>query len=371
MPPTNKAAWLTGKQIRPLEVKEAPYTAPSQNQIVVKVHAIAVNPIDAFKQAMGDVVLSWIQYPFILGSDVAGEVVEIGPGATRFKPGDRVVGFAVGADKRSNRSSESAFQEYVVLRENLASPIPDALSYEKACVLPLGLSTAACGMYMKDYLALELPAPTTPRDTGKTLVIWGGSTSVGSNAIQLAVASGYHVITTASPKNFEYVKRLGASEAFDYSSPTVIADITESLKTKTLAGAMAIGAGSTEALIDIVGAASGHKFISQASLVQPSEYPPKGMALVSFIGSFLWFKVSTLVRSKMKGVGVKFIWGSDLLANEVGSAIYEHFLPEALAAGRYTAAPEPNVVGEGLESVQGALDVILKGVSVQKVVVKL
>lgn len=81
--------------------------------------------------------------------------------------------------------------------------------------------------------------------------------------------------------------------------------------------------------------------------------------------------MSTFVKSKLKGVGVKFIWGSNLMSNEVGSAIYEHFLPDALESGKYMAAPEPNVVGEGLESIQGALDVILKGVSAQNVVVKL
>jgi NADPH:quinone reductase-like Zn-dependent oxidoreductase len=371
MPPTNKAAWLTGKQIRPLEVKDAPYTPPSENEIVVKVHAIAINPVDAYKQAMGDVMLSWIQYPFVLGSDVAGEVVGIGESITRFKVGDRALGHAVGPDKRSNRSCEGAFQHYVVLRQNLVSSIPDTLSYENACVLPMGLSTAACGLFMKEYLALELPSPDSKRQIGKTLIVWGGSTSVGSNAIQLAVAAGYRVITTASPKNFEYVKRLGAEKVFDYRSGTVIPDVIAAMKDFELEGAFAIGEGSLEACIDIVGACRGRKFIAQASLPQPSEVPPKGAVLVSFIAGFLWFKLSTFVKCKMKGIGAKFIWGSDLMANEVGSGIYECFLPEALASGKYVVAPEPFVVGEGLESVQTALDEILKGVSARKLVVKL
>jgi len=372
MPPANKAAWLTAKQARPLEVKAAPYTSPGKNEVVVKAKAIAVNPVDAMKQAMGDMMMGWIKYPFILGDDVAGEIFEVGPGVTRFKPGDRVVGHAVSIDKRSNRASEGAFQEYVVLRENLVSQIPDSLSYENACVLPLCLSTAACGLFMKDFLALDHPSiKKTQNSTGQTLVVWGGSTSLGSNAIQLAVAAGYQVITTASPKNFDYVKSLGASHVFDYRSPTAVSDIISVIKNKRSAGAIAIGDGSMEACIKIVAASQGRKFIAQASVPMPAQIPPKGMALVRFIAGFLWFNISTFVSCKVKGIGAKFIWGDDLMANEVGSAIYEHFLPEALANEKYVAAPEPYVVGKGLENIQAALDLVKQGVSAQKVVVSL
>lgn len=370
MSPTNRAAWLTAKQVRPLEVKTAPYTPAGKNEIVIRARAIAVNPVDAAKQAMGDMMMNWVKYPFILGDDVAGEVVEVGPLVSRFKPGDRVVGHAVSIDKRSNRAAEGAFQEYVVLRDNLVSNIPDDLSFERACVLPLCLSTAACGLFMKDYLALPHPTTKTQKiSTGQTLVVWGGSTSLGSNAIQLAVASGYEVLTTASPKNFDYVQKLGATKAFDYRSPTATTDIISALKGKKFAGALAIGDGSMEACIEIVAATNGRKFISQASLPQPEQSPPKGMSLVSFIAGFLWFSVSTFLKCKMKGIQYKFIWGDDLMANEVGSAIYEHFLPEALAAGKYMAAPEPHVVGHGLEHIQEALDLVKQGVSAKKVVV--
>ena len=370
MAPTNKAAWLTGKQVFPLAVQDAPYTQPGPNEIVVKSAAIAINPVEAMKQAMGDNMMPWVKYPFILGHDVAGEVVEVGSGVSRFQPGDRVLGDAVSLDQRSNRSCEGSFQEYVVLRENLVSHIPDKLSYERACVLPLTLSTASCALYMKDYLSLRLPALKSEK-TGEVVLIWGGSTSVGCNAIQLAAASGYEVITTASPKNFNLVKDLGAIHIFDYHSATTVQEITQLLKGKTLAGAVAIGDGSMEACIDIVAASSGKKFIAQASLPMPSQIPPTGLNLVSFISRFLWFKVSTFVKCKVKGVGYKFIWGDDVMANEVGAAIYKDFLPGALAEGKYVCAPEPVVVGTGLEHIQEALDRIKKGVSAQKLVVLL
>ncbi|KAJ4287721.1 hypothetical protein N0V90_012425 [Kalmusia sp. IMI 367209] len=372
MAPSNTAAWQTGKRVGTLEVKSAPYTPAGKSEVVIRAHAVAINIIDAIIQAMGDMVFNWIKYPFVLGDDVAGEVVEVGPGVTRFKTGDRVVGHAVSLDKRSNRACEGAFQQYVVLREHLVSPIPESLPYENACVLPLTCSTAACGLFQKDYLALRHPSAKTAKNaTGETLLVWGGSTSLGSNAIQLAVAAGYEVIATASPKNFEYVKDLGASMVFDYRSPTAIADITTALKSKKSIGAIAIGDGSLEACIPIIGAAGGRKFIAQASLPQPKSLPPKGFELVSFIATFLWFNVSTSVKCRLRGVSAKFINGSDLMANEVGAAIYEHFLPEALASGKYVAAPKPQVIGHGLEYVQEGLNLVKKGVSNSKLVVNL
>ncbi len=370
--PSNQAAWLTAKGVTPLEVKAAPYTPPGVNEIVVKNRAIAINPIDWIKVLAGNIMFSWIKYPFILGSDLAGEVFEVGNGVTRFKVGDRVVGHAVGMDHRSNKASEGAFQEYTVIRTNLASPIPDSLSYEAACVLPLCLSTAACGLFMKDFLALQYPT-VSPKSTGKalTLLIWGGSTSLGSNAIQLATAAGYEVITTASPKNFDYVKRLGAVEAFDYRSPTVVKDIINAFKNRETAGAMSIGTGSLVACIEVLGACKGRKFIAQASVDLPEEMPSSTLGWVSVGMGMTLSGITTSIKSMSNGVSKKFIFGSDLMANEVGKAIYEDFLPAALAQGKFIAAPEPQVVGKGLQYVQQAMDVHKKGVSAKKVVVTL
>ena len=113
----------------------------------------------------------------------------------------------------------------------------------------------------------------TPKPTGKTLLVWGGSTSVGSNTIQLAVAAGYEVITTASPKNFDYVKKLGASQAFDYRSKTVVGDLIHAFKDKTIAGALSIGHGAAEACMDVLGQCKGDRFISMASYPIPEPRP--------------------------------------------------------------------------------------------------
>jgi NADPH:quinone reductase-like Zn-dependent oxidoreductase len=190
--PTNTAAWLGAKQAK-LEVKPAPYTPPREDEIVIKNHAVAINPVDWMKQVLGNVMFSWITYPFVLGEDIAGEVVEVGNAVTRFNVGDRVLGHAVGTDKDSNSSAEGAFQAYTVVLARMASPIPRSMSYENAAVLPLALSTAACGLFQKDQLALHYPS-ATPTPTGTTLLVWGGSTSVGSNAIQLAVVTIQRIV---------------------------------------------------------------------------------------------------------------------------------------------------------------------------------
>jgi NADPH:quinone reductase-like Zn-dependent oxidoreductase len=136
----------------------------------------------------------------------------------------------------SGDPKHGGFQLYTVGHEITVAPIPDSLPFENAVVLPLAISTAAAGLYQKGFL--EQPYPTLDaKPTGKTILIWGGSSSVGSTAIQLAVASGLEVISTASKRNLEYVKDLGAKYALDYSEPTVVEDILGLLKGTAFVGA--------------------------------------------------------------------------------------------------------------------------------------
>ncbi|KAI4131074.1 MAG: hypothetical protein LQ338_001395 [Usnochroma carphineum] len=367
MPP-NEAAYLTGFKVRPLKVNQAPYTSPGDHEIVLKNRAVAINPLDWVLQDVGTTLLfQWIRYPFVLGADVAGEVVEVGPKVSRFKLGDRVLGHAVGTEKRFNTSAQGAFQLYTVMQEHMSTPMPSNLPYENACVIPLALSTAAVGLYQKDQLALQLPT-LNPSKTGKTVLIWGGSTSVGCNAIQLAVASGYEVFATASPRNFELLKRLGAAQVFDYNSKTVVADIVRALQDKTVGGALAIRHEAAEACLDVLNQCNGEKAIALATypLLLPQ---PKRLALLQSALNFISWNIRHWITSKARGIRTKFIWGASLLDNEVGPAIYEKFLPQALANGSFVAAPDPHVVGKGLEHMQAALDLQKKGVSATKVVV--
>lgn len=371
--PTNTAAWFVNKKSK-LEVMPAPYTSPGEHQIVIRNHAVAVNPIDWIIQCTGKRLFSWIKYPYVLGSDVAGEVIEVGSAVTRFKIGDRVVGHALGADKTRNNVAEAAFQQYTVLLDHMAAAIPDTMSYEAACVMPLALSTAACGLFQKDHLALAYPS-RIPKQTGETLLVWGGSTSVGGNAIQLAVAAGYDVITTASPQNFNYVKSLGATQVFDYRSKSVVGDLIAALRDKTIAGALAIGATSAEACLKVVHACKGKQFVSMASFPLSFQAVAKGAGLGSELlrqaPKLLAFSSRMWFRSLVWRVKTKSIYGTTLATNEVGRLMYVDFLGEALADGRYLPVPEPLLVGRGLASIQNGLDVQIEGVSARKVVVSL
>lgn len=95
---------------------------------------------------------------------------------------------------------------------------------------------------------------------------------MGCKAIQLAVASGYEVITTSSTRNFELAKRLGAARVFDYNTKTVVAVIVRALGGKTIGGALSIGQGAAEACLDVLNHCTGDKAIAMATY--PSIVPP-------------------------------------------------------------------------------------------------
>jgi NADPH:quinone reductase-like Zn-dependent oxidoreductase len=105
------------------------------------------------------------------------------------------------------------------------------LPFANAVVLPHTISTAAEALYPPGTLELPLPTAKTdrPERVGKSIVIWGAASSVGSAAVQLAAASGVDVIGTASPRNHAYVKELGARDVVDYNSPEVANDVASAV----------------------------------------------------------------------------------------------------------------------------------------------
>ncbi|KAK4677506.1 hypothetical protein QC764_404780 [Podospora pseudoanserina] len=381
---SNTAAWLTSKNSSPLDIKPAPSppSPPPANFLVIKSQAVAINPVDWFIQSPGNPLFSYLRYPVILGSDVAGTVVR--SSSHLFVPGDRVVAHAFGTDRRSNSSAEGAFQEYVLVREHLVARIPDHVRFEQAAVLPLGFSTAATALFLgRDQGGLGLALPTSPRgdDKNQVVIVWAGATSVGSNAIQLARAGGYEVYTTASVGNWEHVRRLGAAEVWDYKSESVVGDMIGKLKSenKVCAGAVAIGAGALPRCIDILGGSrtveGQPKFVSQVSgSKDPGEFLGLGaFGMVKLVVDMVWAGITTVAKAKIKGVGYKFIWGSDIgddKNKDVAKAIWNVYLAQALGKGEFVPSPEPQVVeGKGLEKIQEGFDTCKKGVSAAKVVV--
>jgi NADPH:quinone reductase-like Zn-dependent oxidoreductase len=349
MTPKNAALWLPRPTGR-LSTGPAPYTHPGPGEVVVRVRAVAVNPVDGIPGALRRVFLPWLRYPAVLGGDVAGEVVELGAGVTRVRRGDRVAGMAVGTERSRNRAAEGAFQLYVVLLEQLVTTIPESLSFEQAAVLPLTLSTAATALFQRDHLALSLPrahAPARP----ETVLVWGGSTGVGSNAIQLARNAGYRVVATASAHNFDYIKALGADAVVDRRAPDAAAQLVDAIGGTPVAGGFAIGKGSLRPVVEVIrrGGSAGRVASAQPGLATRLQ----------------------ALTIPHRGIRVGGVWGGTLKDNEVGPAVYNDFLPSALADGRYRAAPPATVVGEGLDAITVALQRLREGISAGKYVVSL
>ena len=144
------------------------------------------------------------------------------------------------------------------------------------------------------------------------------------------------------------------------------------MKGKTIAGAIAIGTGANGPCFDIVHACTGDKFVSTASgAVSLDELPERGGPTPAMMFTFVSSGIALAIKARVQGIRTKFIFGDTLANNEVGPMIYRDFLPGALAAGAYVAAPEPLVVGHGLESIQPAFEAQSRGVSARKIVVTL
>jgi NADPH:quinone reductase-like Zn-dependent oxidoreductase len=343
---TNKAAWITAEKANPLEVKSAPYPTPDPDLILVRVKAIAINPIDWMLQYEAFFPLN---YPFVLGQDVAGEVVEAGAGVKGFEKGDRVIGQCTALG--SGRASEGAFQEYSLVHKNVICKIPDRLSFKDVVVVPLGFSTASVGLYHEDDLKLELPQAGKKDTADKgALLIWGAATSVGLNAVQLATASGYKVYATASPANFDQIKALGAVQVFDYKSDSIVDDLK--------------------------GATSGQPIVGALDCANKSQSTPKlAQVLIDSTQPGTRLFISCVLPNKEKlpsGVETNFIKGVALRYDDVKSKkLYGEFLPQSLEDGSYRALPTALLVGDGLGKIQEAMEVQRKGVSAKKVVVTL
>ncbi|PQE19841.1 hypothetical protein CJF32_00008778 [Rutstroemia sp. NJR-2017a WRK4] len=345
MPPTNRASWLMSKQSPISIVDSAPYTSPSTNELVINTKVIALNPADWVVQKLGVLIED---YPAILGCDVAGEVVEVDPSlASIYSVGDRVIGLSNCLARKNGAYCYSAFQEYVVLRMPTVAKIPEGVEYEDAVVLPLGINTAASCLFMKQTLGLEAPSIAGHKGKqGKTLLVWGGSSSVGSCGVQLAVQAGYDIVAVASERNHEMVKTLGATVCFDQKDSTLVDRIVDYLRGKDVAGALHVINDDTvlETLCEILERSGGKKLI--ASVIPGAEAKGKN------------------------GVQVVTNYATDFSNSDMGKTIWS-WLDQAMETRVIKYMPQSEVVGKGLEDVQKAVDMLAKGVSAKKLVVSI
>ena len=176
-----------------LELTDVPLPKVGPGMVLVKVKAAAVNPVD-WKIMAGylDAAMD-LQFPAIPGWDVAGVVESVGIDARQFQPGDEVIAYG-----RKDYVHGGSFAEYIALPERLLARKPASLGWNESAGLPLAGLTA--------YQVLNRLGLTS----GETVLIHGGAGGVGSLGIQLAVARGAKVIATASEKNHEFLRSLGA-----------------------------------------------------------------------------------------------------------------------------------------------------------------
>lgn len=186
-----------------LRLEDVPTPEPDDGEVLVRIRASSVNRSDLeslvgrplmFRAFMG------VRRPRErrLGIDAAGEVVAVGPGVERFKPGDRVF-----ADLIYNGAC--AFAEYAAAREKAWRPIPEGVDFETAATLPASAVLALQGLGGKDGVR-----------AGDRVLIIGASGSVGIFAVQIAKAAGTFVAGVASAEKLDLVRSVGADEAIDY-----------------------------------------------------------------------------------------------------------------------------------------------------------
>ncbi|KAJ5306877.1 hypothetical protein PENANT_c003G01594 [Penicillium antarcticum] len=347
MSASNTGVWLleAGGQF---VVQEAPMYTPGPDEILVKNKAVAVNPMDWKIQLYGPHLPFPSKYPFILGVDLAGEVYEVGKDVTKFKKGDHIAGNANWF--LSHEIRESAYQNYTIINAALAVPLPHTITFTEGSVIPLAVSTSAMGLYPPARLGLPLPQSPKAERIGKVVLVWGASSSCGSMAVQLAVASGATIVATASSKNHEFVKSLGATAVVDYNSETVVSELVDAVKStgEEFLGALdAIGDDQTWRLCVEVAQGLGCGRVVSNNPRIPVEDIPEGVEVLG---------VTDTANIGDKREIVEGVWGT--------------FLPKALKDGTIKCVPEA-VVLKGLDKVAEGVALCQKGVSAAKVVVEL
>jgi NADPH:quinone reductase-like Zn-dependent oxidoreductase len=195
-----------------LEPSEAPTPDPAPTEVLVRIAAAGVNPVDWKTRARGGYLG---QPPFTVGWDVAGVVDAVGGGVTRFAPGDRVFGMP-----RFPREA-AAYAEYATAPSRQLARIPEGLSDVEAAAIPLAGLTA--------WQAL---VETAELRAGQRVLILAAAGGVGHLAVQIAKARGAYVIGTASSPKHAFIAQLGADEAIDYRDGPVaerVADVDVAL----------------------------------------------------------------------------------------------------------------------------------------------
>lgn len=180
-----------------LVYEDVPMPAINDDDVLIKVEAAGINPID-WKVRSGLRKDPNRHLPLILGWDVSGVIERLGKNVVNFQPGDEVY-------SRPDVTRNGAYAEYIAVRASEIALKPQSLGHKEAAAVPLAGITAWQGLFTHGKL-----------QKGQKVLIQGASGGVGTLAVQLAKWSGAYVIGTASAKNVEFLRQLGADEVIDY-----------------------------------------------------------------------------------------------------------------------------------------------------------
>jgi NADPH2:quinone reductase len=196
-------ALVLNRQHGPLELTNLPKPVPAAGQVLVRIAASGLNPLDA-KIRAGQAAHAKHPMPLVLGIDLAGTVEAVGPGVTAFNAGDEVFGMTGGVG-----GIQGSLAQYAAVDARLLALKPACLSLHDAAALPLAFITAWSGIVDRARLR-----------AGQSVLVQGGAGGVGHIAVQLAAALGATVFATAGTRDLEFVAQLGAT-AIDYRAQTV------------------------------------------------------------------------------------------------------------------------------------------------------
>ncbi|KAK7424439.1 hypothetical protein QQX98_000404 [Neonectria punicea] len=231
-----KSIYLGGYgQLAVQEVTES--YRPTNSQALVQVKYSGINLLDQKSFYFG-------LHSLVTGYEFSGTVSESGP-TSPFKPGDAIFGMSKVDHARA--ACFGAHQDVVIADARTSFRLPPTLDFKDAAVLSLSAHTAIDGFF--NCLAYGFPAAKLEGADakGQPILIWGGGSSVGIVAIQIAATAGFsHIYATTSPKNHTILKSLGVTECFDYKSPTVVDDIRKAVanagvKLATVFDAVSVG----------------------------------------------------------------------------------------------------------------------------------
>ena len=256
-----------------LEMRDIDKPAPLDNQVLIKLHAASVNPIDWHVLRGKPFLVRLMGFGLlkpkhrILGADMAGRVEAVGSAVTLFKPGDEIFGSGMGG-----------FAEYVCLRENQAVLKPSKTTFEQAAAVPVAGLTAL--QALRDHGRLR---------EGQQVLINGASGGVGTFAVQIAKALGAHVTGVCSEKNVEMVRSIGADHVIDYTKEHYWMSGKQYDLIVDNAAFYSIGkplkALKATGLYVIVGGSSSTAGFLQSMLFNPIIAKLKGRKITSFIAS--------------------------------------------------------------------------------------